>query len=55
MKVLGLVDAFIMATEAELVEMDIASCWNLEKGATPAQKRDGPFADIIMFLDEYPR
>ena len=26
-----------------------------KKGVTPTQKRDGPFADVIMFLDEYAR
>ena len=31
-KVSGLVDAFILATGAELVETDIASCWNLREG-----------------------
>ena len=52
-KVSGLVDAFILATGAELVETDIASCWNLREGATPAQKRDASFGNVIMFLDEF--
>ena len=54
-KVLGLVDAFIMAMGAEFVEMDMALCWNQREGATATQIRDCPFANIIAFLNEYAR
>ena len=52
---LCLVDAFIMAMGVELIKTDIASCWNLREGEIPAQKRDGPFADVILVLNEYAR
>ena len=42
-----------MAMRAELVKTDIALCWNLREGEIPAQKRDSPFADVIVVLDEY--
>ena len=51
MKVLGLVDAFILAMGAELLETDITTCWDLWEGVMPIQKKDGPFSDVIMFLD----
>ena len=55
MKVSCLVDAFIMAMGMELTETDIALCWNLREGEIPTQKRDGPFADAIVVLNEYAR
>ena len=43
----------MLATGAELLEMDITSCWNLREGVMPTQKRGGPFGNVIMFLNEY--
>ena len=50
-----LVDALVIETGAELTEMDIASCWSQGATQTPLQKKDGPFTNIITFLDELAR
>ena len=55
MQVLLLVDAFIIEMGAELTEMEITSCWSQGAAPIPLQKKDGPFADIIAFLDELVR
>ena len=47
-----LVDAFIKETGVELTELRIASCWGQPAGKVPLQKQDGPFADVIAYLDD---
>ena len=34
---------------------DIMTCWCLGAGKIPPQKRNGPFADVIMCLDKFVR
>ena len=46
-----LVDAFIEETGVELIELSIASCWGQPAMEVLLQKQDGPFADVIAFLD----
>ena len=46
-----LVDAFIKETEAELTELGITSCWGQPAGEVPLLKQDGPFTDVIAYLD----
>ena len=50
-QVSSLVDAFIEETGAELTELSIASCWGQPAAEVPLQKQDGPFTDVIAFLD----
>ena len=50
-----LVDTFIIETGAELTEMGIVSCWSQGATTIPLQKKDGPFTNIIAFLDELAR
>ena len=50
-----LVDAFIIETGVELTEMEIVLCWSQGATPIPLQKKDGPFADVITFLDELER
>ena len=50
-----LVDTFILETGAELTEGDITVCWCLGVGKVPPQKRDSPFANVTMCLDELAR
>ena len=47
-----LVDAFIEETGAELIELDFVSCWGQPLEEVLLQKDDGPFADVISYLDE---
>ena len=47
-----LVDVFIEEMGAELTELRIASCWNQPAVEVPLQKQDGPFADVIAYLDD---
>ena len=47
-----LVDTFIEETGAELIELDITSCWGQLPEEVLHQKDEGPFADIISYLDE---
>ena len=42
-----LVDAFIEETGAELIELNIASCWGQLLEEVRQQKDDGPFVDVI--------
>ena len=41
--------------EAELTELGIASCWGQPAAEVPLQKQDGPFADVITYLDDLVR
>ena len=50
-----LVDTFIIETSMELMEIEIASCWSQGPTQVPPQKKDGPFMDVIAFLDELAR
>ena len=47
-----LVDVFLEKTGAELVESDIASCWNELPDKVLHQKEEGPFSEVISHLDE---
>ena len=47
-----LVDAFIKEMGAELIELNITSCWSQPLVEVPLQKQDGPFADVIAYLDD---
>ena len=47
-----LVDVFIQETGAELVEADIASFWGQPLEEVPCQKDEGPFMEVISYLDE---
>ena len=47
-----LVDAFIEETGAELIELDTTSCWGQPPEKVCQQKDDGPFADVISYLNE---
>ena len=46
-----LVDAFIEETGAEFTELSIAACWGQLAMEVPLQKQDGPFTDVIAFLE----
>ena len=50
-----LMDAFIIEMGVELTKMEITSCWSQGAAPIPLQKKDGPFVDIIGFLDELVR
>ena len=47
-----LVDAFIMEMEAELTELEITICWSEVAAEILLQKCNGPFADVITYLDD---
>ena len=47
-----LVNAFIKETGAELTELGIASCWGQLAMEVSLQKQDGPFTDVITYLDD---
>ena len=47
-----LVDAFIEETGVELIAADIASCWGQPLEEVLQQKDDGPFTEVISYLDE---
>ena len=47
-----LVDAFIEKTGAELIELDIASCWGQLPEEVLHQKDKGLLVDVISYLDE---
>ena len=47
-----LVDAFVEETRAELIELDLTSCWGQQLEEALQQKDDGPFADVISYMDE---
>ena len=55
MQVSPLVDAFVIEMRMELMEVKIASCWSQGATQVPLQKKDGPFADVIAFLDKLAR
>ena len=55
LQVSPLVDAFIKEMGAELTELRIASCWSQLAVEIPLQKQDGPFADVIAYLDDLAR
>ena len=46
-----LVDAFTEEMQAELTELGIASCWSQPATGVLLQKQDGPFTNVIAFLD----
>ena len=50
-----LVNAFIGETGAELIELDIATCWGQLLEGVLCQKDEGPFAEVISYLDELAR
>ena len=52
LQVSPLVDAFIEETGAELTELRIASCWGQPTMEVLLQKQDGPFTDVITYLDD---
>ena len=37
---------------AELTKLRITSCWGQLAGEIPLQKQDGPFTDVITYLDD---
>ena len=47
-----LVDGFIEETGAELTELKIASCWVQPAAKVLLQKQDGPFTNVIAYLDD---
>ena len=47
-----LVGAFIEEMGAEVIELNITACWGQPPGEVPLQKQDGPFADVIAYLDD---
>ena len=47
-----LVDVFIEEMRAELTKLRINSCWGQLAGEVPLQKQDGPFTDVIAYLDD---
>ena len=47
-----LVDAFIKEMGAELIELRITSCWGQPAVQVLLQKQDGPFANVIAYLDD---
>ena len=47
-----LVDAFIKETGVQLTELRIASCLDQPAAEVPLQKQDGPFTDVIAYLDD---
>ena len=51
LQVSPLVDTFIEEMGVELTELRIASCWGQPAMEVPLQKQDGPFADVITYLD----
>ena len=55
LQIYPLVDAFVEETGVELIELDIASCWGQQPEEVLQQKDDGPFADVISYLDELVR
>ena len=52
MEVSLLVDAFDIEMGVEVAEVNIMLCWCLGASKIPPQKKDGPFADAITFLNE---
>ena len=46
-----LVDAFLEATGADVVEADVAHCWSELPQTVPQQRDKGAFADVISHLD----
>ena len=46
------VESFIEETGVELIELDIASCWDQQLEEVLQQKDDGPFVDVISHLDQ---
>ena len=46
------VDAFTEEMGAELTELRIASCWGQPAAEVLLQKQDGPFTDVIAYLDD---
>ena len=52
LQVSPLVDAFIEEMGAELTELGIASCWDQLAVEVPLQKQNGPFTDVIAYLDD---
>ena len=47
-----LVNAFIEETGVELIELNIASCWGQPLEEVLRQKDQGPWADVISYMDE---
>ena len=47
-----LVDTFIEETGAELIKLNIASSMGQPLVEVLLQKQDGPFADVITYLDD---
>ena len=47
-----LVDAFINKTQAELVEAEVALCWNELPREVPLQRDEGTFVEVISHLDQ---
>ena len=47
-----LVDVFVQETGAELVKADITSCYGQPLEEVPCQKDEGPFVEVISYLDE---
>ena len=47
-----LLDAFIDKTQVELVEAEVALCWNELPWEVPCQRDEGTFAEVISHLDQ---
>ena len=47
-----LVNAFVEETGVELIELDITACLGQLPEEVLHQKDEGPFTDIILYLDE---
>ena len=55
LQVSPLVDAFIEEMGVEITELGITSCWGQLAAEVLLQKQDGPFADVIAYLDDLAR
>ena len=55
LQVSPLMDTFIEEMGVELTELRIASCWSQLAVEVLLQKQDGPFADVIAYLDDLVR
>ena len=51
-QIFQLVDTLIDETQAELVEAEVALCWNEPPWEVPCQRDEGAFAEMISHLDQ---
>ena len=55
LQIFQLVDAFVDETHAELVEAEIALCWNELLWEVQCQRDEGTFVEVISHLDQIPK